>query len=75
MCESPREAFVGTGLALSHMHQVKEKGVSLLLLRTNKKAPFPMTTITELSDVLQTLLTTTANTVAKKQVLSSGSEK
>jgi hypothetical protein len=34
-----------------------------------------MTTITELSETLQRLLTTTAEKVAKKQGLSSGSER
>ena len=34
-----------------------------------------MTTITELAETMQTLLTTKANELAKKQALSSGSEK
>ncbi len=48
------------------MQQVKEKRVSLSPLTADKKALFPMTTIAELSHILQRLLTTTADELAKK---------
>jgi len=49
--------------------------VSLWLFKTRKGYPSPMTTITELAATMQTLLTSTANELAKKQALSSGSAK
>jgi len=57
------------------MHQDKEKGIVLKLLTVNKKVPFPMTTIAELSETMQALLTTTANELAKKAGLSSDNGK
>jgi hypothetical protein len=56
------------------MHQVKGKG-NLVASQDKQESPFPMTTITELSETMQTLLTTTANEVGKKQGLSSGNGK
>lgn len=49
-----------------HRHQDKEKGLFLQPLNANKKALFPMTTIADLSQTLQTLFTTRANQLAQK---------
>jgi hypothetical protein len=56
------------------MHQVKEKG-NLAASQDKQESPFPMTTIPELSESLQTLLSTTADTLEKKQALSNDSGK
>jgi hypothetical protein len=56
------------------MHQDKEKGI-LFASDRRKESPFPMTTITELNQTLQTLLTSTANTLAKKQASSDANAK
>lgn len=59
---------------MSHMHQDKEKGI-LAASHNQQESPIPMTTITELSQTLQTLLSSKADEVAKKQDLSDGNGK
>jgi hypothetical protein len=54
--------------------KIKEKGI-LFASHRRKESPFPMTTITELNQTLQTLLTSTANTLAKKQASSDANAK
>jgi hypothetical protein len=49
------------------MHQVKEKGVILKFITTNKKALFPMTTVTEFVQTFQQVFGAKANELAKKQ--------
>ena len=56
------------------MHQDKEKG-NLVASNRKQESPIPMTTITELSQTLQTLLSSKADEVAKKQDLSDGNGK
>ncbi|MCK6578331.1 MAG: hypothetical protein L6Q98_09535 [Anaerolineae bacterium] len=55
--------------------QVKEKGVFWKLLTAKPESPLFMTTISEFSETLYHLLTTTADELAKKQDSSSGSAK
>ncbi len=67
---------VGARRIVPPTQQVKEKKGkegNLKLLTNEQKALFSMTTITQIEQAMQTLLTTTANAVAKKQALSSGS--
>ena len=52
--------------------KLRKRGI-LFASHRRKETPFPMTTITELSESLQELLGTTANEVAKKQDLSDAS--
>jgi hypothetical protein len=56
------------------MHQVKEKS-SLVASHNQQESPFPMTTITQLQPIIQTLLTSTADEMAKKLVLFSDNGK
>jgi len=49
--------------------------VSFRVLKPKKGYPSPMTTIAELAETMQTLLTTTADALAKKQASSNGSAK
>ena len=64
----------GARSIVPHRHQVKEKGI--LRVRQNTKGyASPMTTIPELAETMQQLLTTTADEVAKKRALSKGSAK
>ncbi len=51
--------------------KLRKKG-NLVASHNQQESPFPMTTITQLQPILQTLLTTTADEVAKKQGLFSG---
>lgn len=55
---------------MSHMHQVKEERGKLGVRQNNQEDLFPMTTITQISQQLQTLFETVAPEVAKKQGLS-----
>jgi hypothetical protein len=56
------------------MHQLKEKGI-FMVTQDQERIPLSMTTIAELSGIMQTLFTTTADALAKKQALSNGSGK
>jgi hypothetical protein len=51
---------------LSHMHQVKEKKGILVVFSRQPESPFLMTKIAELSTILQQLLTTSADRLAKE---------
>jgi hypothetical protein len=59
---------------MPHVYQVKEKGILFTYYR-RKESPLPMTTITELNQTLQALLTSTADTLAKKQASSDANAK
>jgi hypothetical protein len=54
--------------------KLRKKG-NLEASHRQQESPLSMTTITELSEKLQDLLTEQANTLAKKQALSNGSGK
>jgi hypothetical protein len=53
------------------MQQVKEKGILKGFTTTKKGSASPMTTIPEVAQAMQTLLTSRADELAKKQGLSS----